>query len=383
MNRAIGLMAPVAFVLSTALAATAQTAVSGDLTKLQGKWTAFLNIGGRQTRVVVEFKGNLVYTTMGNTPSTKPDTVMEVVIDETRSPKQIFLRNGQNVGAEPGSMLAKFTPPDTQAIYELDGDTWTTCTNVQSKEFPTKLAAGKGLLLSVYKRGELELPKAAPKGRAKADDGKTKTLKGVKVTNPQRTTATLVTAEGESIEVTTNHAAGRGYEMDGKKATQTRNFYNEGNVLDVILKYVGPKRPIWEIYEVHMISGVFELPAYARASTALSKTAVATPKTAAEISVPKNKPKAKLRPEQILKRATVGKSFKDYHQLFVDGEEVKIYADNPHAMSFDLSGKQIARQSAGKLLHEGNLVDVGFFSKHPAHPYYMLSEIHLIQGEIR
>jgi uncharacterized protein (TIGR03067 family) len=374
MKRAFRYVASLVVVVSTLQAASAQTADGGDLARLQGKWTAFLAMPRGPMRVVVEFKGNRVYTTMGRGPSTKPDTVAEVVLDETKSPKQMVLRNGQNIGAEPGSLQSRIQLPDIQAIYELDGDTWTTCTNILAKALPTKLATGKGLVLSVYKRGELEMPKgSAGRGAAVVDDRKTKVLKSVTVSKPQRTTATLVTADGESIEVITNHAK-KAHDLDGKPATQFRNFFHEGNVLDVTLAYVGPKRPIWEIREMRMIRGVFKAP------EAIGPRG-AGPSAAA--AVPKPKAKPVLRPEQVLRRATVGKAFKDHYQLFIDGEEFKIYADNPHAMSFDASGKQIARQSASKLLKEGNVVDVGFFGKHPSHPYYMLSEIHLIQGEIR
>jgi uncharacterized protein (TIGR03067 family) len=325
-------------------------------------------------RVVIEFKGDRVYTTTGRGPSAKPDTVMQVVLDETKSPRQMFLCNGQNIGAEPGSLQSKIQPPDMQSIYAIDGDTFTTCTNILSKELPIKLATGKGLALAVYKRGELELPKAAPnRGGAMAADPNTKVLKGVTVTKPQRTTATLVTADGESIEVITNHSR-RAVDAKGKPATQIRNFFNEGNVLDVTLAYVGPKKPEWEIREMRMVGGAFKAPPSSRSRAAM-------PATAAPASRPK--PKPALRPEQVLRRATVGKTFKDHYQLFIDGEEFNIYSDNPHAMSFDASGKQLPRQSASKLLTEGNIVDVGFFVKHPAPPFYMLSEIHLIQGEIR
>ena len=79
----------------------------------------------------------------------------------------------------------------------------------------------------------------------------------------------------------------------------------------------------------------------------------------------------------------LGKFLQTHYQLFIGGQEFPIYADNPSAASFDATGKQLPRQSASKLLKEGNIVDVGFFVKNRAHPYYMLSDIHLVQGEIR
>jgi uncharacterized protein (TIGR03067 family) len=401
--RSIAAMLSVLIATLSASAMMAQEPAGGDLAKLQGKWTAFLKTTRGTTRIVLEFKDNLVYTTMGRGPSDKPDTVMEVVLDESTTPRQMLFHNGKNVGAEPGSMKDKVRPPDSKLIYELKDDTLTTCADVASNKLPTKFASGGSLILSTYKRGEIEGEEMTSKTKTKS---KTKTT--AKPSKPAavvegdlallqgswKSQAHGLNAEHETMTIQGDAVLAVAKVGKAEIRFQSRIRIDETaspKAIDFLDSTVGSKTlpPSMGIYafdgdtlKIHRSglrrarASVFQDGAEQGVVSIWTRPGARRPPAAKPAAASDSNKKP-------LKRAVVGKATKEYYQLFIDGEELRIYADEPHAMSFDASGKELERKSATKLLHEGNVVEVDFFSKHPVHPYYMLSEIHLIEGEIR
>jgi uncharacterized protein (TIGR03067 family) len=131
-----------------------ETKVTGDLALLQGTWSAVTVLpNGGKLRSKIEFRGDHVLGTAGH--DKMPTSEYRVVVDENARPQTLDLVDGKAINLEPGSLLAKITPPDLFGIYELDGDTLRTATKPLSKIRPTTLARSREVMVTVYTRGEV------------------------------------------------------------------------------------------------------------------------------------------------------------------------------------------------------------------------------------
>jgi uncharacterized protein (TIGR03067 family) len=134
---------------------------TGDLARLQGRWATFVEYpGGKKAKVIMEFKGNLVTSSMGDVRDAKvepnveaPDSQMEVRVNEEATPKTIDFVNGKYLKVEKGSLAEKFGVPDMMGIYELKGDTLHLAMGPFSKKRLTTFKPEPGVSVQTYTRG--------------------------------------------------------------------------------------------------------------------------------------------------------------------------------------------------------------------------------------
>lgn len=87
-----------------------------------------------------------------------------------------------------------------------------------------------------------------------------KTFKGATVTKSKRGVATLVTAEGEEYNVQLPHKTDA-FAIDGSKVLNATLLFQNDNVVDVTIVYVGPRPPPWKVTEIHLVRGTLAAPA--------------------------------------------------------------------------------------------------------------------------
>jgi uncharacterized protein (TIGR03067 family) len=130
---------------ATALAATVgavavavgdEPALSGDLAKLQGQWTALF---GPQKNIpmVVTVKGTGVTLAITRPDGQQHESKGEIKIDENAKPHKTL--DWVNFTTRSGEKA-----PENLAIYTLDGDTLTICSGGLGNERPTEFRAGEG-----------------------------------------------------------------------------------------------------------------------------------------------------------------------------------------------------------------------------------------------
>jgi uncharacterized protein (TIGR03067 family) len=110
---------------------------SGDLAKLQGRWTTRAG-PGRDIPVVLEIDGRraLVKIAMPNGPEYRARG--ELRINENAAPRTL---DWVHFSGQDGQEL-----PDIPAIYELNGHTFTVCNGGPNNQRPTEFKPGKGAL---------------------------------------------------------------------------------------------------------------------------------------------------------------------------------------------------------------------------------------------
>jgi uncharacterized protein (TIGR03067 family) len=127
---------PQLLVLNRKGAAGAADTLSGDLAKLQGRWTGK---GGREKNatITITVKGNAVAFAMTLPDGQERASKGEIKIDENAKPhKTLDWVNFTNASGE--------STPTNLAIYRLKGDTLTLCSGGAGKERPTEFKAGEG-----------------------------------------------------------------------------------------------------------------------------------------------------------------------------------------------------------------------------------------------
>ena len=130
---------------SSAPAAEEARPVTGDLARLQGKWTA--KAGPRhEIQVVMDIKGREVSVAIKTPQGLDFQVQGELRLDETTTPRSLDWR--------------KFTGPDQQplpevaAVYKIDGETFTVCNGGFLGRRPKEFKPGDGVLndLVVFRR---------------------------------------------------------------------------------------------------------------------------------------------------------------------------------------------------------------------------------------
>lgn len=129
-----------------------ESAASGDVSRLQGKWQGRAGAAG-ELRVTMEFEGSrvavLVQTPQGLTIRAKG----EVKLDETTSPRRVDW-----VGFTAGEFQ---TLPEIQGVYKLEGDAFVLCNGGFNGARPEGFTPGDGPLADVLTFNRPEPPKVA------------------------------------------------------------------------------------------------------------------------------------------------------------------------------------------------------------------------------
>jgi uncharacterized protein (TIGR03067 family) len=121
----------------------------GDLAKLQGTWTVVSGERGGKSMDASRIADRQVVI-RGNTFTDQNTTKKEILargtltINETKSPRRVDAR------FDFGELAGK----SCKAIYEVDGDTFRTCTGVEGDERPTSFRSqpATGQMMFVYRR---------------------------------------------------------------------------------------------------------------------------------------------------------------------------------------------------------------------------------------
>ena len=129
----------------------AENRPSGDLDRLQGRWTT--KAGPRRNiAVILEIKEHTVQFEATTPQGLHVSIQGEVRIDESARPKRV---DWVHLTALDGQDL-----PDNLAIYELDGDRFTLCNGGPNNQRPSEFKPGGGALADVvvFTRGKDETP---------------------------------------------------------------------------------------------------------------------------------------------------------------------------------------------------------------------------------
>ena len=144
--------------------APADPATSGDLARLQGRWTA--NAGARgKVPVILEIRGSNVSVHFKTPQGLTVRAEGAVRINESTTPRSLD--------------WVDFTAPDGEelprilSIYELDGEAFRLCNGGLNDPRPSTFKAGESPLASVvtFRRASAEPAKPDPKGHLVFPDG--------------------------------------------------------------------------------------------------------------------------------------------------------------------------------------------------------------------
>jgi uncharacterized protein (TIGR03067 family) len=114
----------------------ASAAPSGDLAKLQGRWSAKVG-ADQQATLGVTIQGTSVVLSIPTAEGAPREVKGEIKIDETAKPhKTLDWVNFTNRSGQPA--------PANLAIYRLSGDTLTICSGGAGNARPTEFKAGEG-----------------------------------------------------------------------------------------------------------------------------------------------------------------------------------------------------------------------------------------------
>jgi uncharacterized protein (TIGR03067 family) len=133
---------PILLVLLGLNVHAADEAVSrdGDLTRLQGRWTA--KAGTRhEIHVVIEIKGRGVCATIKTPKGLDFQVQGELKLDETTSPRSLDWK--KLIGPDQQPL------PEIAAVYKIDGDTFTVCNGGFLGARPKEFKPGEGVLADV------------------------------------------------------------------------------------------------------------------------------------------------------------------------------------------------------------------------------------------
>lgn len=154
-----------AVILSTAtVSAMAQDtkkadAPTGDLAKLQGKWSAMVG-PDKSIPIVIGFKDK-AFTITVTFDGEERTLTGDIKVDDTKTPKQIDYLNFTGPGGE--------ALGDNLGIYKIEGDEMTSCSGGPGNDRPSEFKAGEGgpPNLTVFKRVKEEPKKEEAKKEAK------------------------------------------------------------------------------------------------------------------------------------------------------------------------------------------------------------------------
>ncbi len=373
---------------------------------------------GRNTLTVIDIQGDTLNSAMSSEAGPLTSSTQKFSLNEKKSPKTITLLAGKFVNPKPGSPEEKIGLPKMTASYELDGKTFKMCINILGNTFPAKIAPARGLVITTYVRGEHTMDEmmtllpppttnTTTKSTTKKSAMPVELAGDLKLLQGQWTNQsgsinfqheTLV-IQGDMLVTTAKLARGEGkfaahIRLDANSSPKAIDFMNptvgtrtlktihgiyelDGDKLTIHRSGIGQPRA--NVFQNGAAQG--NVSVWVRAGSEAAKPGK-RPRNAGNTNATRTTAGSGPNDSKALKRAVVGKSTKDYIALTIDGSELRIYADEPHAATYDQAGKRLTNKDAARMLQEGNVIDVDFFVKHPAHPYYLLSEIHLVQGAL-
>ena len=140
---------PILLVLLGLNVHAADKAVSrdGDLSRLQGRWTA--KAGTRhEIHVVIEIKGRGVCAAIKTPQGLDFQVQGELKLDETTSPRSLDWK--KLIGPDQQPL------PEIAAVYKIDGDTFTVCNGGFLGARPKEFKPGEGVLADVVVFHRLE-----------------------------------------------------------------------------------------------------------------------------------------------------------------------------------------------------------------------------------
>lgn len=150
------LAAALLLVSSSAVVGAQEAPIAGDLARLQGKWSTYLVYAdGSKHKIVLEFKGDRVRSTLDDPPADQPTGEQRVILNENASPKTLDAVEARFVNGKPGPFLEKLKLPDILAIYELNGDTLKFASSPFSNKRPKAFATSSDTVYAVYTRGPI------------------------------------------------------------------------------------------------------------------------------------------------------------------------------------------------------------------------------------
>ena len=123
--------------LAVATAPAADITPTGDLARLQGRWTTKAG-PRRDILVVLEVEGHQVRVGITTPLGLAIRVQAELTIDETAAPRAL---DWTKISGLDGQDL-----PDIPAIYELQGDAFRVCNGGPNGNRPTEFKAGEGIL---------------------------------------------------------------------------------------------------------------------------------------------------------------------------------------------------------------------------------------------
>jgi uncharacterized protein (TIGR03067 family) len=115
-------------------------AADSDLGRLQGRWTARAG-ARREVRVVLNVHGQKVDAAITTPQGIRLQVQGEMKLDETTSPRSLDWVNFSSADQQ------EF--PQIQAIYKVDGDTFTICNGGMNGARPKEFKSGDGVLAEV------------------------------------------------------------------------------------------------------------------------------------------------------------------------------------------------------------------------------------------
>jgi len=376
--------------------------LTGDLEKLQGKWAANLQIGNRKQLIIIEFKGNSVFTTMGKSPDGEPDTEQEVKINESATPKTMDLVKGKNLKAKPGSIEEKIGVPDIMGIYELDGDTLKMASMPLSNKRPASFKPATGTLVTTYARGTTPVdmntakaktatPKVVIAGDLALIQG-TWRLKSGHLNSPNET----LTIQGDVLTTTAKVARGEARYVSHIKLDEAAS----PKAIDFLNPSAGSKKlpPAYGIYEldgdtlkIHK-SGQGKSRASVFQDGAEQGSVSLWTRATSRRGMDREPAKSKTNRSATPKTDRAGPA--TYHsakilsvvryqmRVLVDGKEIRIGRINYTTKAFDIAGKPIADGQASRLIWEGNVVDLVTQDPFRGTENAEVLEVRLVEGKV-
>ena len=186
----------------------AEPALTGDIAKLQGQWTA--TFGPQNIVVVLTIKGTGALLAFSSAGGQSGESKGELKIDENAKPQKTL--DWVKFSAKTGD-----TAPTNLGIYKLDGDSITICNGGPGNERPTEFKAGEGgkpqLFVLTRKTAGAEAASAA--ATAGGDLAKLQGRWTAKV-GPNKNATVALTIKGTSVQLSIPTAEGQPREVKGE-----------------------------------------------------------------------------------------------------------------------------------------------------------------------